>query len=78
MNRNEILKQTLPGVYVVDTTFSHVLWPRNHEHTPASGAILSSTRETLDSSSTRAPIVAVLVLLGTARAMSNTRAHEHE
>ena len=40
---------------------------RAHEHSAAAAATLSSTRATLDSSSTRTPVVAVVVLLRTAR-----------
>ena len=71
MKRTEILKKN----YVVDTVCSRVLWPSCHEHARAlnsssssSTATLSSTRATLDSSSTRTSIVDVLVLLRTVRA----------
>ena len=63
-------------MYVVDTACSHVLWPSSHEHTRAlssSNNTQSSTRATLDPSSTRMPVVAVLGLLRTARAAHERR-----
>ena len=55
-------------MHVGATACCNVLWPCGHEHSAAAGAALSSTLATLDSSSTRTPVVAVVVLLRAARA----------
>ena len=73
MNRTEILRKIYQVYYVrgLYNVFSCLLakQSRAHEHSSASAAAtLSSTRTTLCSSSTRTPVVAVLVLLRTARA----------
>ena len=69
-------KNNLPGVVRGGySVFSCLVakQSRPHEHSAASAATLRSTRTTtLDSSSTRAPVVVILVQLRT------TRAHEHE
>ena len=50
-------------------TNTRTTWPSSHEHSAAAAAVaLSGTRATLDSSSTRTPVVAVVSLLRTARA----------
>ena len=76
MNRTEMLKQKTPGMYVVDKACSHVSWPSSHEHTSTQqqAAAPSSTRATSDSSFTRTPVIAVVVLLRTARAALERRA----
>ena len=68
-HQDTTVRKILPGGYNV---FSCLVakQSRAHEHSSAAAAAatLSSTRTTLDSSSIRTPVVAVLVLLRTAEA----------
>ena len=71
MNRTKILKKNYQVCtwWVERVLILVAKQSRAHEHSAAAAtATPSSTRATLDSSSTRTPVVAVFVLLRTARA----------
>ena len=79
MNRTEILKKKavikyIPG-YVRGgySVFSCLVAKQSRAHEHSAAATLSCTRATLCSSSTHTPVVAVLVLLRTARAALERR-----